>query len=237
MSQETQLSPKPASALGPILIAEDNKDLLGAYEKFFDSENVEVHLASNPADALIAYSKATNRGHKPEIAIVDFVFEGSDQSGLKLIADLRSVDKDIGIIVITGYSGLTKESIALKQGADLFLTKPIEPFDKILFHCFAVIQKKKEEINRKIEDQKKPLVTANGKDIIVLIAMILIGAFLIFHATWEWSSITALRDLNKSSQDDIKVLRIDLTKQSRDQSKTDAGFDSRLNQLERKADK
>lgn len=220
MSQETQSSPNGAlkSTIGPILIVEDNDDLRTFYEIFFADKSVVTYLARDPDEAMTMYADTTARGRPPKVALVDFVYKGSSKSGVSLIADLRAVDHDLVIITMTGYSGLAKESVALKQGADYFLTKPIQPPEKLLFYILTAIEKRRVtgqagfSDTPATKDGKHSFLTFSGKETIVCILIFLCFMFAVVNSVWQWNVSSAM----KSNQDDIKVLRIDLNKQARE---------------------
>jgi len=59
-----------------------------------------------------------------------------DQSGLKIIAALKTVNRDMRIVVLTGHGSIPTAIEAVKLGATYYLTKPVEA-DEVL----AALQK------------------------------------------------------------------------------------------------
>ena len=64
------------------------------------------------------------RGASPDAAIVDFSLPDGD--GLELLEHFKGVDPDLPVIVLTGQGSIELAVRAIKQGAEQFLTKPVE---------------------------------------------------------------------------------------------------------------
>ena len=50
-----------------------------------------------------------------------------DSKGLEALQAVKSMDKDLPVVVLTGYPGLKKDSLAM--GANVHLEKPFSPKD------------------------------------------------------------------------------------------------------------
>ncbi len=77
----------------------------------------EVDTASNAADALglIAESQYA-------VIILDICMPDID--GLQALSRIRELDRDVGVVMLTGYGTLRTAQDALEGGANLFLSKP-----------------------------------------------------------------------------------------------------------------
>ena len=84
----------------------------------------EAHAAASGAEAL-AIARAT----APDLAIVDLRMTG--ESGLDVVRSLRELDATVTILMLTGWGSIATALEAVRQGADHYLTKPVD-VDQIL---------------------------------------------------------------------------------------------------------
>lgn len=68
--------------------------------------------------------------HRPRYAVVDLRI-GAD-SGLDVIAQLKSIDPGVVIVVLTGYASIATAVAAVKRGAINYLAKPVKADDVVL---------------------------------------------------------------------------------------------------------
>jgi two-component system response regulator RegA len=64
---------------------------------------------------------------KPAHAVVDMRLE--DGNGLDLVAELRAMNPDVRVVMLTGYGNLATAVAAVKAGAIDYLAKPADPED------------------------------------------------------------------------------------------------------------
>lgn len=99
-----------------ILIVEDGKDIIDIMNRTFKMIVNDITLASDGNEALAAYKKC-----KPDLILTDLRMPHKD--GIEFINELRAIDKDSPIIVITAFEDdLTKEE---KQLVNAIFPKPI----------------------------------------------------------------------------------------------------------------
>ncbi|WDJ96070.1 sigma-54-dependent Fis family transcriptional regulator [Xanthomonas campestris pv. incanae] len=60
----------------------------------------------------------------PDVAVIDYRLH--DGSAIDLLRDFRQIDADVPMIVLTAYGSIDLAVQAVKEGAEQFLTKPIE---------------------------------------------------------------------------------------------------------------
>lgn len=60
----------------------------------------------------------------PDVAVIDYRLH--DGSAIDLLRDFRQIEPDVPLIVLTAYGSIDLAVQAVKQGAEQFLTKPIE---------------------------------------------------------------------------------------------------------------
>lgn len=102
-----------------LLVVEDNMDLLEAVHETMLSEKYLCEIAANYPDAhekifLYAY----------DIFIVDINLPGG--SGLDLIREIKTVNPETGIIVISARNSLDDKLEGFDLGADDYVTKPFD---------------------------------------------------------------------------------------------------------------
>ncbi len=107
---------------GRILVIDDNLDLLEYLNDFFIIYNYEVILAETGASGIEKFEE-----YNPDIVITDMRLP--DISGDQVIIEIKKKNKDVPIIVITGYSDQDLILNAMKNGAVDLLKKPFKPKD------------------------------------------------------------------------------------------------------------
>lgn len=107
---------------GSILIIDDNVDLLEYLKDFFMIYNYEVILAENGNEGIEKF-----REFSPDIVISDIRLP--DKSGNIVVKEIKEIDNEVPIIVITGYSDHNLILSAMKNGAVELLKKPFKPKD------------------------------------------------------------------------------------------------------------
>jgi serine phosphatase RsbU (regulator of sigma subunit)/ActR/RegA family two-component response regulator len=121
---------------GSILIIDDNVDLLEYLKDFFMIYNYEVILAESGNEGIEKF-----REFSPDIVISDIRLP--DKSGNIVVKEIKEIDKDVPIIVITGYSDHNLILSAMKNGAVELLKKPFKPKDlKYLISKIEILFKK-----------------------------------------------------------------------------------------------
>lgn len=103
----------------PILIIDDEVAVLEGISEFLEDEGYRVHGAVDGATGLALF-----RALKPELVLTDLRMPG--MSGLELIGEIRKVDQDTPVIVLTGYGSLDSAIHAIHLKVFDFLTKPID---------------------------------------------------------------------------------------------------------------
>jgi sigma-B regulation protein RsbU (phosphoserine phosphatase) len=107
---------------GSILIIDDNVDLLEYLKDFFMIYNYEVILAESGNEGIDKF-----RQFAPDVVISDIRLP--DKSGNIVVKEIKEIDHEVPIIVITGYSDHNLILSAMKNGAVELLKKPFKPKD------------------------------------------------------------------------------------------------------------
>ena len=92
-----------------ILIIDDDKSVLQSLSMWLKSESFKVYTASNSSEALDVIS-----GSSVDLALLDYKLE--DETGDEVAALLKKVDKDIIIIIITGFPSFDNALKSIKRG-------------------------------------------------------------------------------------------------------------------------
>lgn len=103
----------------PILVIDDEPGVLEGLKDFLEDEGYEVHEAAEANKGLEVF-----RSVRPELVVTDLRMPG--MSGIELIGEIRKVDKNTRIIVVTGYGTLETAIDAIKLDVFDFITKPID---------------------------------------------------------------------------------------------------------------
>jgi DNA-binding NtrC family response regulator len=102
-----------------VLLVDDDEDLRASVARFLRSKGYEVGEFGDCHSALNAMA---NRPWK--LALID---EGlPDGSGLDLMRRIRALQPDIGAVILTGQGTIAMAVEAIKEGAQHFLTKPVD---------------------------------------------------------------------------------------------------------------
>jgi DNA-binding NtrC family response regulator len=102
-----------------ILIVDDESGVRFGIRDFLEQQGFEVDEADSCADAQHIF-----RMSRPDIVIADYMLP--DGTALDLIPRLKEIDPDIPLLVLTAHGSIDLAVRAIKEGAEQFLTKPLE---------------------------------------------------------------------------------------------------------------
>ena len=102
-----------------ILIIDDNADIRNIINDLISDAGYKTRLAANYNQALSEIDKKL-----PDVAIIDVKLDKGDNDGLELLSHIKTKDKNIPVIIITGHANVEMAIIALKAGAFEFIEKP-----------------------------------------------------------------------------------------------------------------
>ena len=100
-----------------ILVAEDDANIRMGLVDTLESENYQVAEASDGAMALDLFNNNIF-----DLILLDIMMP--EKSGYDVCQDIRMVDKDIPIIMLTAKGEEFDKVLGLKLGADDYITKP-----------------------------------------------------------------------------------------------------------------
>ena len=102
-----------------ILIIDDNTDIRNIINDLISDAGFKTRLAANYNQALSEIDKKL-----PDVAIIDVKLDKGDNDGLELLSHIKTKDKNIPVIIITGHANIEMAVMALKAGAFEFIEKP-----------------------------------------------------------------------------------------------------------------
>jgi len=101
-----------------ILVIDDEKDIGWLFSKILHEEGYDVFISLNGPDGI-----STIKKEKPDLVLLDLKLPGMD--GIETLREIRVFDKNLCVIVITGYETVKSAVEALKLGAYDYLSKPV----------------------------------------------------------------------------------------------------------------
>lgn len=138
--------PAPRAARQPsILIVDDELVVRDSLTKWFRQDNYRVDAAEDAQKAL----KLMEKGPW-DVILLDIRMPGKD--GMELLRELREIDKNSAIIMVTAFATVETAVLALKQGAFDYVTKPIDPDHLSHLVESALKQKRLEEENIRLRE-------------------------------------------------------------------------------------
>ena len=105
---------------GSVIVVDDDPFVLDSVEMLLSMSGFEVHPFSNGFDALDEM-----RDTPPHLVLTDVNMP--QINGIELLEKIRAFDRDLPVILMTGYAELEMAVAAIKQGAFDFIIKPFSP--------------------------------------------------------------------------------------------------------------
>lgn len=102
-----------------ILIVDDEAAVRFGMRDFLESHGYEVVEAEGCQEAQKLFKSS-----RPDVVIVDYLL--ADGNALDLLPRLKAMDADIPFVILTGHGSIDLAVRAVKEGAEQFLTKPVE---------------------------------------------------------------------------------------------------------------
>jgi len=104
-----------------ILIVDDNADIRNILNELIIDAGYQTRLAANYNQALSEIDKKI-----PDVAILDVKLDKGDNDGIELLSHIKSKNKDVPVIIITGHANVEMAVNSLKHGAFEFIEKPFD---------------------------------------------------------------------------------------------------------------
>ena len=117
-----------------ILIVDDNADIRNIINQLISDAGYKTRLAANFNQALNEIDKKM-----PDVAILDVKLDKGDNDGIELLSHIKSKDKDVPVIMISGHANIEMAINSLKHGAFEFVEKPFDQTRLLNFiNCLSI---------------------------------------------------------------------------------------------------
>jgi len=114
---------RPRSKEADILIADDENIIQELLRKFLEGKGYNTLLASNGRKALDIV-----RNNNVRIAIIDIKMPGF-MDGFKVLRQIKKIDRDVKVILMTGFGDEKTRGLSSQLGAYAYLEKPLDLVD------------------------------------------------------------------------------------------------------------
>ena len=134
-----------------ILVVDDNSDIRVLITGILKDQGYMVREAAN-------YDQALNEIKKklPDAAIIDVKLDKGDNDGIELLTEIKKIDDDVPVIMISGHANVQMAVDSLKLGAFEFMQKPFSSDRLINFVIRALenvdLKKEKKVLENKLFD-------------------------------------------------------------------------------------
>lgn len=105
-----------------LIIADDEKWIRAAIKALIPFEKLGLKLSCEAGNGIEALELC--RQHEPDILLTDIMMPGL--TGLELIKELRSLQPNLRIVIISGYNDFEYAKTAMKYGITDYLLKPVD---------------------------------------------------------------------------------------------------------------
>ena len=102
-----------------ILVVDDDETQRKMLRKILVREGYDVEIAAGGREALEIF-----REKGADVVITDIKMPGMD--GLQLFQEMKRLDKDVPVILITAYGDVQSAVQAMAEGAAYYLEKPVD---------------------------------------------------------------------------------------------------------------
>jgi DNA-binding NtrC family response regulator len=102
-----------------VLVVDDESGVRFGLRDFLEAKGFQVDEA-----ATCQAAEAIFRSQRPDVALLDYSLP--DGNALELLPRLRALDDSVPLVVLTAHGSIDLAVRAVKEGAEHFLTKPVE---------------------------------------------------------------------------------------------------------------
>jgi DNA-binding NtrC family response regulator len=138
-----------------VLVIDDDPDILEYLQDFLTAEGFDVTTLSEPTVAVERI-----RDEVFHLVVLDLMMPKI--SGLDLLAQIRAVDDDIAVIILTGYPTLDTATASIQHEVSAYIHKPFTPAE--FRDVIARIAKKKGLVLRR-EDELHAAIGRQIRDL------------------------------------------------------------------------
>jgi len=134
--------------IAEILIVDDNSDIRSILDELIKDAGYKTRVAANYNQALSEIDKKI-----PDVAILDVKLDKGDNDGIQLLSHIKSKDKNVPVIIISGHANIEMAISSLKHGAFEFVEKPFDQARLLNFISRAVENLNLKNLNKEYENK------------------------------------------------------------------------------------
>lgn len=133
-----------------ILVVDDDKDIRFNLSSILKDEGYDVLAVEDGKEAIKAV-----QNNSPNLALLDIRLPGMD--GMKVLEEIKKIDKDLIVIMLTAYGEVKSAVQAMNLGAFDYITKPFDNEEIILNIKKALetrsLRMEVEDLRRRLEEK------------------------------------------------------------------------------------
>lgn len=128
-----------------VLIAEDEELIREGLKNILDWENMGFKIVYTATDGVDAYQYL----EKQSVDLIMTDISMPQKNGLELIKDIREIDNNVHVIILTGYDDFDYARNALRLNVEDYLLKPIdeEELEKCVMNIKGKLERRKQKSN------------------------------------------------------------------------------------------
>jgi two-component system nitrogen regulation response regulator NtrX len=134
--------------IAEILIVDDNADIRNILNQLIIDAGYKTRVAANYNQALSEIDKKI-----PDVAILDVKLDKGDNDGIQLLSHIKSKNKDVPVIIMSGHANIEMAVNSLKHGAFEFVEKPFDQARLLNFISRAVENLSLKSQNKEYENK------------------------------------------------------------------------------------
>jgi len=150
---------------GTILIVDDENDIRELLKDFLEDEGFRCHTAANAFEALEAYQRLG------DVALIMSDIRMPGKSGLDLLTEIKALDEDVIIVMISAVKDIESAITAMSNGAYDYVSKPFK-LNEVAMIAHKALEKRRlvlenkayqKELEEKVAERTRELQDALEK--------------------------------------------------------------------------
>src|SRR6185437_13680021 len=134
-----------------VLVVDDEPGVRFGIRDFLEQQGYEVEEAESCNDAQHVF-----RTSRPDVVIADYLLP--DGTALDLLPRLKEIDPGIPLLILTAHGSIDLAVRAIKEGAEQFLTKPLE-LPALLVILQRILENRR-NLNKQLANKSREVRTA-----------------------------------------------------------------------------
>lgn len=172
--------PDVETATPRVLLVDDDETLLRSFARALKSAGFDVSTAGSAEEALSHFAAS------PSDVIVSDISMPM-KSGVEMMGDLRAVDEDIPVILVTGRPSVESAIQAMDSGAMRYLLKPVDKSELVSVVASAVRRRRTAMLQRAALSALEELRPGNASDLDRRFQAALDAVYMVYQPIIRWS--------------------------------------------------